>query len=195
MIVDILTKVKDPRLIGWTTLTIIDRYLRPKIGRLEIASTVNAAVLTGGGFIALHKLLRGVDSQPTLNWVKYSGVIYYLLDCLTARPEMIFHHLLYFIMVYYQPDMPAFSISAFLLDLPITFLNIAMYMRSKNIPLPMWLKIVILTTYALTRLIIFPTSIVYNWKALSKASRILPWVYTTLALMGVYWFKLLLAKV
>lgn len=195
LVAKVLTCITDKRVIVWTLITLVDRYLRPKIGRLEIASTINAGILTGGGFYGLYQLIKGHDAQPTVNWVKYSGLIYYLLDCLTARPEMVFHHLLYFAMVYYQPDMPGFSISAFLLDVPITFLNVAMYLMSKKLPVPLWMKIIIVVTYFITRLVIFPISIGMNWSALSKATPILPWVYTALAVMGAYWFKLLIAKV
>lgn len=186
--------ITDPRFIGWGAITVIDKLLRPHTGRFEMASTINAGVLTVGGLYTLSQIIQNKPSQHIINWVKYSGLAYYMFDTPTARPELVFHHLLYFAMIYYTPDMPLFTASAFLLDLPITLLNVVLYLRSRKIPVPLWMKIILITSYFITRLVIFPVSLVHHWKQLSQAAFVLPWIYSALTVMGVYWFKLLITK-
>jgi hypothetical protein len=169
----------------WIAIHVADRLLQRYIGRFELASTVNATVMTAA---AVVQLVTGAEWHPTVAALKWFPVTYYITDLPMCNLTMRVHHMAAVVIFVLTPDQPLFVAVMMLCELPIPFLNIALWRESRGRRVGFPLAMTVLVSYALTRLIIFPAAIVWNFAFLACIHALLPAPYILVAVMSAWWF-------
>jgi hypothetical protein len=180
---------------AWGLFMQVDRRIQSRIGRFEIAATVNATALAVAGVVQIVDCIWGeCELTDFTNWIRNIAICYYLADLPRCSRLMVLHHIATISIFAFTPSFPWFVSSLLLLEVPLPPLNYALWIRGRGLPVPTWLKAVIVVTYFLTRVAIFPTAYVLHFWRIFAVHPLLPAPYALLVVLGVRWFHEIVSK-
>ena len=179
----------------WYHLIVWDRAQRIYWGRLEVASTLNAVIISIGGVLIAIKHYYGYDISIDIHILRFIPVGYYLVDCIYTTPIFILHHIAVFALVLLAPATPSLSIAVFLMEIPIGPLNIVLWMRSYTPSIQIGgLEIFVISTFFVTRVVLFPIALLWNLGVIvgHQAALLLVPVFACITTLNLYWFAKLI---
>lgn len=179
--------------LAWSVAIKRDIAWQQRNGRLAICSTANAGVLAAVGVVQLWACIRD-EFHPLSEMTIPFAIGYYAADFVHCALLMRIHHIVTIAVFLTTPHYPMFVASLLLLEVPVPFLNFALWFRSRRLPVPRALKIAVVVSYFIARVVVFPVTLVVYIGALYQLHPLLPVPYIAIALLGMKWFREIVSR-
>ena len=179
----------------WATCMLVDQHVQRRIGRLECTAILNSAILAIAGVVQTVSCIQGGTELTDLTqFMRYFATGYYICDLPRCRPVMLLHHAVTIAIFTCTPDLAWFVAALLLLEIPVPPLNCALWMRNSGRVIPQWLKVGVVVSYFIPRVVLFPIAIYCNLDALMAVHPLLPAPYIVLATLSTWWFYEICSK-
>jgi hypothetical protein len=154
-------------ILFWIITFSVDMSMRKIWGRYELASTINATIISATAIACLELYFWNLSIDNTIYVMKIWIVWYFVFDIFISSKEFILHHVAALLLIFSDyGDLRFFSICILLTEIPVPFINYGLYALHTKTALSTQFTNIGITLFAVTRLLILPLAVIANIREL-----------------------------